>query len=124
MKKAIVLCVAMTLVVFIAGCGQKGTAPSATIKRVTITKSGTPGGKPTLSLDPVSISISRGEEVEWVAAGGEDFVVSFGAKTPFGKRYFHENRGRSGQIRGPKDTYKYTVLIEGQELDPSVIIQD
>jgi hypothetical protein len=121
--KQLLACAVAMLFVMVSGC-QNGPERADSVKTIVITKSATPDGKPTVSMDPVELSIKAGEQVEWKAAGGEDFVVSFGSKTPFGKHYFHESRKRSGGIRGNKDTYKYTVLIEGQELDPSVIIKD
>jgi hypothetical protein len=97
---------------------------TGTVKRVTITKSSQPDGTPSVSMDPVELSIKENEEVEWKSAGGEDFVVTL-KKTPFEKHSFHEGRGKSGPIKvREKKTYKYTVFIDGQELDPSVIIKD
>lgn len=113
---------ASCVVLLLAGCTGKEATPQGNAKPVKISKNASPSGKPSVSPDPVEIYISKGEEVEW-DAGGQEFVVSFGPNSPFGNSYFHEGRRRSG-LPKKTGTFKYSVMIGGQELDPTVIIKD
>jgi len=97
------------------------TATQATPRAIAVTITG--GSKPTVEPETVTLEHPQ-DEVEWVCA--EDFVVSFGADTPFRKRYFHEGRPKSGQPRSDakKETkYKYSVLVGGHVIDPNIIIK-
>jgi hypothetical protein len=117
--KRVMLLMSSVLLLALSACQQH--AMSGNVTTVRITASQTPNGKPTVDKPRVILSRGAGDEIEW-DAGGKEFVVTF-ADSPFKSHYFHESRKRSGkgQKTGP---YEYKVLIDGQELDPSVIIKD
>jgi hypothetical protein len=116
-KTVLVICGVVLLAV--TAC-QNGTR-SGNITTVKITPGAGPNGKPSVDKPTVTLSMSAGDEIEW-DADGKDFVVTF-TELPFKHHYFHESRKRSG--KGQKTgTFEYKILIDGQELDPSVIIKD
>jgi hypothetical protein len=90
-------------------------------RRVTISRS---GGR--LSVEPPAIEIEtpKGEHIEWVADGDFDFFVCFERDTPFLSHHFSRHNPASGRPR-PTATgrYKYCVEVEGQLLDPDVIVK-
>jgi len=74
--------------------------------------------------DPGDIVITIDESVKWDYPG--DFVVVFETETPFKSWYFYPGNNDSGKPRSDvkhDHPYKYSVHIDGQKLDPNVIIR-
>lgn len=96
---------------------------SGTSKRVNILHR--PGGKPAVDQDEIEIWSTKGEEVEWSCDhAGQEFYICFGGKSPFKQRHFHSRNNQSGPVRpGASGSYKYSIEIDGQVLDPTVIIK-
>ncbi len=94
---------------------------------ITVTVKITPGMRgspPTVSPDPVTISKSRGDGVEWECVGNKDFVVCYGDDTPFSSHHFYQGNSHSGPIGNnvPPGRYKYCVEVEGAIADPNTIV--
>ena len=74
--------------------------------------------------DPMDVVISVDDSVKWDYLG--NFFVVFEHETPFESWNFFSGNANSGLPR--KDVkhnhpYKYTVYIDGDRLDPNVIIR-
>jgi hypothetical protein len=79
-----------------------------------------------IAVHPSSVSIekAKNEHVQWVADGDFDFVVRFDTETPFGSKTFHRQNSASGKARPEAiGTYKYSVEVNGNTLDPDVIVR-
>jgi plastocyanin len=102
-------------------CVVGARTQSGETKTVTIT----PGTPPTLSTDPVTISKSAGDQVEWVCPKcTSGFAVHFPQGTPFTSSSFSNKNPQSGKVVGKAatGTYHYTVTANGQTADPGVIV--
>jgi hypothetical protein len=82
------------------------------------------------SIDSESIVIDRNEggediEIVWVCnSTDKDFYICFPTESPFQQRHFHRGNSRSGGIKaGASGRYKYNIEIDGQILDPQVIVR-
>ena len=85
----------------------------------------TPGTPPTVSPDPVEISKSGGDEVTWECPDCKSgFAVHFPKKSPFASHSFSNKSPKSGKVsaKAAEATYHYTVTVNGQTADPSVIV--
>jgi len=93
----------------------------------------TPGSPPTLSAppgaayspDPVHLSKSGGDQVQWVCS--QDFNVIMVYGTPFAVAKFTQASSRSGvpiltPDYGAQVYFKYLVEVGGQVADPGVIV--
>jgi hypothetical protein len=92
-------------------------------KTITIRKGQT---EPEVNPFTVDVSIKAGDDVEWKCGEDGDFLVCFD-DTPFDESHFHKARKRSGPIKitlkeGEKYC-KYSVEINGQWLDPGIIVR-
>jgi len=78
-----------------------------------------------VTVDPERCNISKGnhDSIQWVPMGDFKFYVCFGNRTPFGSYHFNNGVDKSGEAVGVEDTYKYNVEVEGNVLDPDVIVQ-
>lgn len=107
--------------------GAKTPAKPKTAAGTTITVTITPVSptNPKLKVTPDSVGVGRNDEVEWKCSTACDFNVSFNevARKPFNDRAFNRNRPRSGHPTGAPGTYKYTVIVGGDIIDPDVIIR-
>jgi plastocyanin len=91
----------------------------------TVTVTITPANPPTVSPDPVEISKSAGDEVEWVCPDCTgDFAVHFPKKSPFAGKSFNKKSPKSGKVsaKAALGTYHYTVTVNGHTADPGVIV--
>jgi hypothetical protein len=91
-------------------------------KTITIRKGQT---EPEVNPFTVDVSIKAGDDVEWQC--DEDVLVCFD-ETPFDESHFSRARKRSGPItttvEGGEEKYcKYSVEINGQWLDPGIIVR-
>lgn len=95
----------------------------ANSKRVTILHN--PGAKPGVDQDSIEIWSTKGEQVEWACDNpSKEFYICFGENTPFQQQHFHSTGNKSGPIKsGASGKYKYSIEIDGQVLDPTVIIK-
>lgn len=84
-----------------------------------------PGNKPAVDQDKIEIWSTRNEEVEWVCDHpGQEFYICFEKRSPFQQQHFHSGNNRSGPIQpGASGSYKYSIEVNGQVLDPTVIIK-
>jgi hypothetical protein len=86
------------------------------------------GATPSVDSDTIVIDRRQGGEnleVVWLCnAPGKTFHICFPKGSPFIQAHFSSGDNHSGRIKpdvsGP---YKYTVEIDGQVLDPTVIIK-
>lgn len=93
----------------------------------TMTVTIAPGNPPTVSPSSVEISKEAGDQVSWTCpnCGTSGFSVHFPNGTPFASMSFDQQNARSGAVaaRANPDTYHYTVTVNGNTLDPSVIVK-
>ena len=78
-----------------------------------------------IKVDHNPVHICRHEQDQVVWRSNREFVVDFGARSPFrGRRFFAKNyRAESGPPgrRGGRAKYKYSIRIQGaRPLDPGV----
>jgi hypothetical protein len=74
--------------------------------------------------EPKDMVITAEDSVIWEYRG--DFVVVFEEETPFESWYFYPGNNISGKPRldvKHNHSYKYSVHIDGKQLDPNVIIR-
>jgi hypothetical protein len=79
-----------------------------------------------ISVEPKSIIVNKdkGEHVKWTADGDFDFSICFERDTPFQSRHFHRGSSLSGiPVAHATGRYKYCVEVDGQTLDPQIIVQ-
>jgi hypothetical protein len=84
-----------------------------------------PGNPPRVSEDPVILSKSANEEVEWTCP--ENFSVTMNGTSPFTRKVFTPAYNRSGVpilTPDPKTElyFKYSVEVGGHTADPGVIV--
>lgn len=73
---------------------------------------------------PADVVITVNDSVKWDYPG--NFVVVFETETPFESWNFYPGNASSGLPRSDvkhNHPYKYTVYIDGDRLDPNVIIR-
>lgn len=92
----------------------------------------TPGNPPKVSVDPVEISKSRGDQVQWDCPDCKSgFKVDFGDHSPFGDKSFEHRKEesaksaksvKSGPVGGNAEpgNYKYSLEVDGIPLDPGL----
>jgi hypothetical protein len=82
------------------------------------------GGKISVNPEAVELDKTKGHHVVWVADGDFDFYICFERDTPFAGRHFHKGSNASGRPRSSATgRYKYWVEIDGQVLDPDIIVK-
>jgi hypothetical protein len=104
-----------------------GTAMEAArpnIRKILITLDG--AGKPFVAQGDMDVTISpaNNEQIVWESA--EDFVINFN-NSPFYEQQFSNNFALSGLVRrnvisSQSVFYEYTIIINGQSLDPRIRI--
>jgi hypothetical protein len=84
-----------------------------------------PGAPPALDHDPVVIDRRKGgDNVEIVWLCSKSFSICFPSGSPFQQRYYGSGDNYTGAIvQDASGTYNYTVEINGQMLDPQIIIR-
>ncbi len=82
-------------------------------------------GGPTVDKDPVTIDRTQGGDyVEIVWVSSKTFSVTFPNGSPFSQSTFNNANNNSGTITSTASgTYKYNVTVNGQVLDPQVIVR-
>ncbi len=82
------------------------------------------GGKISVKPEAMELDKTKGHQVIWKADGDFDFHICFERDSPFTSRHFNNHSNTSGRPR-PSATglYKYCVEVDGQVLDPDVIIR-
>jgi len=105
------------------GAAASGFRPN--IRKIVITLDG--NGKPQLADGDETIIISplNNDEVVWESA--EQFVINFKGASPFYEGQFSNKYAQSGLIRrdvisSKSVFYEYTIIINGQTLDPRFIV--
>ena len=103
------------------------TAPSPIHREEPVTITFDATGKPVLTPDPFHVSKRAFEEVVWNCPSGDYFTVDFGNDSPFYESQFSKDCPCSGPVRrsvlfDPHKTYKYTVRVKGQTLDPGGVV--
>jgi hypothetical protein len=95
------------------------------IRRIIITLDG--NKKPQLALgdDDVTISPANNEQIIWESA--EEFLIDFKGNSPFYEEQFSHMFKQSGLVRRNVMSskfvfYEYTIIINGQSLDPRIRI--
>jgi hypothetical protein len=99
--------------------------PSASPIPVAVNITYVPGAPPRVDADPIVIDRTQGgNNVEIVWLCSQTFYICFPNDSPFQQRHYGSLDNHSGPILpGASGTYKYTVEIDGQILDPQVIIR-
>jgi hypothetical protein len=102
--------------------------PSGSTVPVPVNINHTTGASP--SVDNFSVVIDRAQggdnlEIVWLCnAPGKTFYICFPKGSPFQQSHFGNGNSHSGKILpSASGTYKYNVEIEGQILDPQVIVR-
>jgi hypothetical protein len=82
-------------------------------------------GKPYVDQDPIEIWSTNNEELQFVADDPRTvFYVCFPEKTPFAQYHYSSADPLSGPIQsGATGEYKYNLEIDGEIVDPIVIIR-
>lgn len=79
-------------------------------------------GEPSVDNENVVLWSTEGDQLEWVS--DHDFVICFPRNSPFKSNHFGSHNPRSGSIKpGASGKYKYNVEVNGQILDPTVIVK-
>lgn len=102
-------------------------APKAAFEPKKVTIRPVPGGKPMVKPVRVKLSLAKHDTVEWHCTDpGAKWRVEFDPqKTPFEGHVFHPEKLKSGAIRvRPRKPayYKYDVVVNGERLDPGVVV--
>lgn len=102
--------------------------PSQQLVQVPIRITHRDGAPPMIDNESVIIDRQQGGneiEIVWFCdSTDKDFFICFPAESPFQQRHFHRGNSRSGTIRkGATGRYKYNIEIDGQVLDPQVIVR-
>ena len=99
--------------------------PQPSLVSVAIAINYMPGMGPTVAKDPIIIDRTQGGdnlEIEWLCS--QAFSVSFPNGSPFQQQNFNNANNYSGAITAnASGTYKYNVEVNGQVLDPQVIVR-
>jgi hypothetical protein len=105
------------------GTAMEGAKPN--IRRITITLDG--NKKPQLAQGDgdVTISPANNEQILWESA--QNFLITFNGNSPFYEQQFSNNFALSGLVRrnvisSQSVFYEYTIIINGQSLDPRIRI--
>jgi|YelNatPaOPRAMG01_1025707.scaffolds.fasta_scaffold28526_4 hypothetical protein len=80
-----------------------------------------PGNPPSVSQDPVKISRGKNDRVQWHSTSN-DWAVVFDGPTPFEHHYYSPCNPGNVQVTGGSGQYKYTVFVNGQKIDPIIIV--
>jgi|ERR1700732_1919179 hypothetical protein len=105
------------------GTAMEGTR--ANIRRIIITLDGNKKPQVAQGDDDVTISPANNEQIIWESA--EDFLINFTEDSPFYERQFSNKFALSGLVRrnvisSKTVFYEYTIIINGQSLDPRIRI--
>jgi len=88
-----------------------------------------------LAVSPDQTEIRRGEELQWAGENREmEFFICFAGMSPFARRHYSNLHPASGPVLyGPRagefinggegTCYKYSVEVDGQVLDPGIIVR-
>lgn len=99
--------------------------PQPSLRPVAVTITYVAGVGPTVDQDPIVIDRNQGGnyiEIEWLCQ--QTFSVSFPNGSPFQQQSFNNRSSYSGAITAnASGTYKYNVEVNGQILDPQVIVR-
>ena len=103
--------------------------PTPVIVTITRTAHSGSGAKPTVSVspDPVHVSKGKNEEVVWTCPQNLDFTVIMENGTPFNSSKFTPTVDHSGvpiltPDPGAEVYFKYLVEVGGNVVDPGVIV--
>jgi hypothetical protein len=99
------------------GTATQGARPN--MRRILITLDSKK--KPQIAKDDETIILSRTEEVIWESS--EQFVINFKGNSPFYEKQFNNKYAQSGLVRrdvlgSPKVFYEYSIIVNGETLDP------
>ena len=103
------------------GTAMEGALPN--IRKIIITLDGT--GKPFVAAGDEVVTISSSEQIIWESA--ENFLIDFKGNSPFYEEQFSHVFRQSGLVRRNVMSskfvfYEYTIIINGQSLDPRIRI--
>jgi hypothetical protein len=105
------------------GTAMEGARPN--IRTINITLDG--AGKPFVAQADLDVTISpaKNEQIAWESA--ETFVVDFNGNSPFYEQQFGNAFKQSGLVRrgvisSNSVFYEYSIIINGQTLDPRIRI--
>lgn len=79
--------------------------------------------------DGDEIGVCLGDTVEWKLKGSDkNFAVDFGDEAPFSGEKRKDSHDKKIEVKitsgEPDDSFKYSVWIGGEELDPRIVIDD
>lgn len=103
--------------------GAAAQGARANMRKIIITLDG--AGKPFVAKEDLDVTISNNEQIIWESA--KDFLINFTEDSPFYERQFNNKFAQSGLVRrnvisSPSVFYEYTIVINGQSLDPRIRI--
>jgi N-methylhydantoinase B/oxoprolinase/acetone carboxylase alpha subunit len=96
---------------------------TANIRTISITLDGT--GKPFVAAGDLDVTISPAKNEQIVWESSEKFLVDFNGNSPFYEEQFNNANKQSGLVRrgvisSKTVFYEYSIIINGQTLDPRV----
>ena len=100
---------------------KDGVKPN--IRKIIITLDA--AGKPFVAQEDEEVTIASSDEVVWESA--QEFLIDFKGNSPFYEEQFSHILRRSGLVRRNVMSskfvfYEYTIIINGQSLDPRIRI--
>jgi hypothetical protein len=103
--------------------GAVAQGARANMRRIIITLDGNKKPQVAQADEDVTISPANNEQIIWESA--VDFLINFTEDSPFYERQFSNNFALSGLVRRnviPSKSvfYEYTIIINGQSLDPRI----
>ncbi|HEX2777286.1 MAG TPA: hypothetical protein VHN10_11655 [Candidatus Acidoferrales bacterium] len=103
------------------GTAMEGATPN--IRKIIITLDG--AGKPFVAAGDEVVTISSSEQIIWEST--EKFLIDFKGNSPFYEEQFSHVFRQSGLVRRNVMSskfvfYEYTIIINGQSLDPRIRI--
>jgi hypothetical protein len=101
------------------GAAASGFRPN--IRRIVITLDSS--GKPQIAEDDKTIILSPAKNDEVIWESSERFLINFKGNSPFYEKQFSNKYAQSGLVRrdvlgSPNVFYEYTIIINGEKLDP------
>jgi N-methylhydantoinase B/oxoprolinase/acetone carboxylase alpha subunit len=96
---------------------------TSNVRTIVITLDG--AGKPFVAAADLDVTISPAKNQQIIWTSTEDFLVDFNGNSPFYEEQFNNANKQSGLVRrgvisSKTVFYEYSIIINGQTLDPRV----
>lgn len=102
-----------------SGAAASGFRPN--IRKIVITLDG--NRKPQIAKEDETIILSPANNDEVIWESSEPFLINFKRNSPFYEKQFSNKYAQSGLVRrdvlgSPNVFYEYTIIVNGEKLDP------